>query len=642
MSASAERLAAPELDGATAWLNVEQPPRLADLRGRVVILDFWTHCCINCLHVIPVLADLEERRAEDPLAVIGVHSAKFDAEREPARIRAALERHGVRHPVAVDSRMRIWQRYGVRSWPTLAVIRPDGTLAALAPGEPDAEALDDLIGRLLEEGRSEGTLADGPASGLAPRPGPSGGLRFPGRAITAPDGRIFVADSGQNRVLVCDPSGQVQTVIGSGLRGLQDGALETAALDDPQGLAFDAGGEALYIADTRNHAIRRADLRAGALATIAGTGQMGRSPLAGPLPARVAELRSPWDLALDGERLYVALAGSHQLGVVDLARGTIARLAGSGREELSDGPAATAALAQPSGLALAGGRLYFADSEVSAVRVLQLDTEVVRTLAGAGLFEFGHADGAPETARFQHCLGVVATPGGLIVADTYNDALRRVDPDSGEVQTLLGAGTLSEPGGLALTPDGDLLVCDTNNHRLVRIGPGGEVLGEVVVSGAPTPLTGAGPRAAGAPPAEPIEGRAYGEPIADRGLAGGRGELLLTLIAPEGFEFAEGGPIDVRVATPRRGTLVTLLADRARGSIDARVAAVTLRVPLEARGEGRAPVLVTAQTVVCDGADRGVCVPLDARFQLEVRVGGREVTDTYRASLVLPAPAPAR
>ena len=230
-----ERIHAPDLTAATAWLNVDRPIGIRELRGHVVILDFWTYCCVNCMHVLPILRDLEERHANDPVVVIGVHSAKFDAEKDAARIEAAMQRYGVSHPVAVDSDMRIWSEYAVRSWPTLVVIRPDGTLAAVAPGEPEPAMLEAVVAEELERGRKEGTLARSPFHPGGPRRTAVSTLSYPGKVAATSHGRIVVSDSGHHRVLVLGPDGAVQDTIGSGLRGAREGPFAEAALDDPQG-----------------------------------------------------------------------------------------------------------------------------------------------------------------------------------------------------------------------------------------------------------------------------------------------------------------------------------------------------------------------------------------------------------------------
>ena len=367
-----ERIHAPDLAGATAWLNVDRPLSIRDLRGQLVLLDFWTYCCINCMHVLPVLRDLEERHKDDPLVVIGVHSAKFDAEKDAAHILQAMQRYGVAHPVAVDSEMRIWSQYAIRSWPTVVVIRPDGTLAAVAPGEPDLQTLEAFVSDQLAEARANGTLAEKPLRLPQPARRDERTLSHPGKVAATSHGRIVVSDSGHHRVLLLGPDGAVQDTIGSGLRGHREGPFAEAALDDPQGLAL--SGDSLYIADARAHAVFRADLRERTLQRLAGTYELGRAPLSSRTQARDTPLRSPWDLALRDRELYVALAGSHQVAMIHLDEGTIEPVAGNGREALIDGPGAQAALAQPSGLSLQNDVLYVADSESSGVRAIDSRT----------------------------------------------------------------------------------------------------------------------------------------------------------------------------------------------------------------------------------------------------------------------------
>ena len=325
-----ERIHAPELTSATAWLNADRPLSIRELRGQVVVLDFWTYCCVNCMHVLPILRDLEERHAGDPLVVIGVHSAKFDAEKDDQHILAAMRRYGVAHPVAVDSEMRIWSAYAVRSWPTLIVIRPDGTIAAVAPGEPDPAVLEAFVQKQLDEAREGGTLAREPFHAVRRPAEPDLPLRYPGKVAVGNE-RIFVADSGHHRVLVLDGDGLVRETIGSGLRGFREGPFAACALDDPQGLAVE--GDALFIADARAHLVARADLREKTLSRVAGTGELGRTPLLQRAPALATALRSPWDVAVRGSELFVALAGSHQVARVE--EGSSSRWPGTGARRRS-------------------------------------------------------------------------------------------------------------------------------------------------------------------------------------------------------------------------------------------------------------------------------------------------------------------
>lgn len=464
---------------AMTWFNVAAPLSLADLRGRIVILDFWTFCCINCMHVLPSLARVEERFPEE-VAVIGVHSPKFFAERDAQNVAAAIARYGIRHPVVHDPNMTLWREYAVRAWPTLVFLDPEGYVIGQFSGEPDAERLVAAVGDLVEQARGRGVLEPA-ALLLEEAPRPEGTLAFPGKIKPLPGGGWIIADSGHDRIVVADAAGRFQAAYGSGEAGFADGSADTACFRAPQGLVADA--TTIYVADTGNHAVRAIDRASGAVSTLAGTGRRG-TVLGAVAPAVATAMASPWDLEIAGRNLYVANAGSHQLGVIDLVAGTLARLAGNGAEALVDGEAQEgAALAQPSGLALdpAGRHLYFADSETSAVRVLDLDAGQVTTLVGAGLFDFGHKNGPFASARLQHALGLAWTASGLVVADSYNRAVRLLDLAGGQAGDIEPGLTcqdpvclpLGEPAGIADAGAGLLLLADTNNHRILELNPAG-------------------------------------------------------------------------------------------------------------------------------------------------------------------------
>ena len=492
MRAAAVR--APEIDRpGLVWFNVPEPLSLADLRGKLVILDFWTFCCVNCLHILPTLRRLEQAFPED-VAVIGVHSPKFAAEREPENVRRAIARHGIVHPVVQDPEFLIWQEYAVRAWPTLIFVSPDGYVIGQHSGEPDAERLLEVVGQTVKDYRRKGTMDPRPLD-LAPEAVPAAQFCFPGKikplseAPEAPGKLWMLADSGHHQIVILDDEGRELMRFGSGEAGFANGPSDRARFRDPQGLAADAG--AIYVADTGNHAIRRIDRQTGQVTTLAGNGRRGYV-LESAVPFGDAELASPWDLALSGGTLYFANAGTHQLGYIDFARAEVVRLAGSGGENITDGPAGEATLAQPSGLALSpdGGTLYFADSETSAIRAIVSTPEgpVVETLVGKGLFEFGHVNGDYDSARLQHCLGLdwweeAGPEGGLLVADSYNNALRVVDFASRTLRDLDDGFLcedslclpLAEPAGVAVDVRADgagrVLVSDTNNHRILEYLP---------------------------------------------------------------------------------------------------------------------------------------------------------------------------
>ncbi|AQW52103.1 hypothetical protein SHXM_05566 [Streptomyces hygroscopicus] len=462
------RVRAPELNGRGGWLNTgDNDLTLTDLRGRIVILDFWTFCCVNCLHVLDELRELEEKH-RDTVVIVGVHSPKFVHEAEHQAVVDAVERYEVHHPVLDDPELATWKQYAVRAWPTLVVIDPEGYVVAQHAGEGHAHALETLVGQLEAEHAAKGTLRRGDGPYVPPEPVPTE-LRFPGKALLLPGGTFLVSDTTRHQLVELAADGEsVVRRIGAGERGLTDGTSERASFSEPQGLALLPDGT-VAVADTVNHALRRFDPATGGVTTLAGTGRQWwqGSPTEGP--AREVDLSSPWDVAWFAGRLWIAMAGVHQLWTYDPEAGTVRAAAGTTNEGLVDGPAEEAWFAQPSGLAATEDRLWIADSETSAVRYVERDGDgfAIRTAVGTGLFDFGHRDGAAEQALLQHPLGVTALPDGSVaISDTYNHALRRFDPATGEVSTL--ATDLREPSGAVLA-DGDIVVVESARHRLTRL-----------------------------------------------------------------------------------------------------------------------------------------------------------------------------
>ncbi|WP_110181119.1 NHL domain-containing thioredoxin family protein [Nocardioides solisilvae] len=449
------RVRAPELTG-RGWLNTAGPLTLADLRGRFVLLDFWTFCCVNCLHVIDELRPLEAKYAEE-LVVVGVHSPKFAHEADPDALVAAVERYGVHHAVLDDPGLTTWGAYTARAWPTLVLVDPEGYVVAQYAGEGHVHALDRLLGELVDEHRARGTLQPGDAPYVPPAVEPSD-LRFPAKAVPLPDGRVLVADAGHDEVV------ELASADGPVLRRFGGFAEPNGLCLLPDDVAAEVGYD-VVVADTVHHQLRGLALATGEVRVLAGDGEQWR-PGDG-----VERLSSPWDVAWWGRRVWVAMAGIHQLWTFDPRDGTVEVAAGTTNEGLRDGPAVEAWLAQTSGLAAAGDRLWLADSEVSAVRWVEAagagaDARV-GTAVGTGLFDFGFRDGPAERALLQHPLGVTALPDGSVaVCDTYNGAVRRWDPVAGELTTL--ATGLAEPSGAHV--DGEhLVVVESAAHRLVRV-----------------------------------------------------------------------------------------------------------------------------------------------------------------------------
>jgi thiol-disulfide isomerase/thioredoxin len=458
------RVRAPELRG-RQWLNTGgRALRLADLRGKIVLLDFWTFACINCLHVLDELRPLEEKYG-DVLVIIGVHSPKFEHERDPEALAAAVERYGVHHPVLDDFDMTMWQQYAAKAWPTLAVLDPTGYLVASMAGEGHAEGLARLIDQLVADHEARGTLhrGDGP---YVPPVVEETTLRFPGKAIELPNGHLLVSDSARHQLVEFEADAEtVVRRIGTGRRG--------QPFNEPQGLLLLPKNVADYdvlVADTVNHQLRGLKLESGEVTLVAGSGRPWRSTVDDhPHDALAADLSSPWDLAWFDDKVIIAMAGIHQLWWFDPIKRTTGVYAGTTVESLRDGPIPDVWMAQPSGLSTGGDRLWIADSETSALRWIAAGE--MHTAVGQGLFDFGHGDGPAKQALLQHPLGVAAlADGSVLVADTFNNAVRRFDPATDEVTTV--ATDLAEPSDIIVTTTGDVLVVESAAHRLTRLAPG--------------------------------------------------------------------------------------------------------------------------------------------------------------------------
>jgi len=477
------RVRAPQLRG-RAWLNTGgHDLSLQQLRGCHILLHFWTFCCVNCLHVIDELRPLEQAWG-DELVVIGVHSPKFVHEADPDALAAAVVRYEVGHPVLDDPDLTTWDAYTARAWPTLVLVDPDGYVVAQYAGEGHVHAIDALI-RSLKPNYTlvRGALALGPVASAVP----TGMLEFPSKVISLPSGGLLVADAGHHRLVeLASPNATTPLrVIGSGVRGRTDGAPGVAAFAEPNGLCLlptevaAVVGYEVVVADTANHLLRGVRLVDGAVATVAGTGEPWMPAPGAVVPIDeqdVSRLSTPWDVVWWRGAVWIAMAGIHQLWTFDPVTGDLAAVGGTRNEGLVDDALAEAWFAQPSGLAVSpdGSRLFVADSETSAVRVVTArpgdGALIVNTVVGQGLFDFGLRDGPGSTALLQHPLGVTALPDGTVaVYDTYNGAVRILSPVTDgdwDVSTLMTG--LAEPSG-GLVRGKELLVVESTAPRLTAI-----------------------------------------------------------------------------------------------------------------------------------------------------------------------------
>ncbi|SCA63121.1 NHL repeat-containing protein 2 [Chlamydiales bacterium SCGC AG-110-P3] len=510
MDAQAERLRIPNFPESADWFNSKPLSLSHDLHGKLVVLDFWTYCCINCQHVLPELAMLEKKFRNAPISFIGVHSAKFSNEELSNNIRNAILRHGITHPVINDKQMDLWHAIGVTSWPTIVVLGPSGNIIYSASGEDNGESLSLFLSEALDY--YSGRLDYTPIPLTTEQTEHTSSLRYPSKvAVDTENKYLFISDSVNNRIVVTDLDGNYLHTIGCGLIGLADGACCNACFDHPQGITLHNGR--LFIADTENHALRVVDLKTKEVDTIAGNGGRGRDCIGG-FSGHQQSLNSPWDVAATDDTLYIAMAGTHQIWAHNFATNKVQVYSGNGAEmHLNSDTPLAASWAQPSGLAIGNNTLFVADSESSTIRTIDLATGASATLAGGevgnprNLFAFGDKDGIGGQARLQHPLGIAWAPqlGKLLVADTYNHRIRTIDPSTGAVETLAGSGApgfsdgigesamFSEPSGLTMHPDGDkVYIADTNNHEIRLLKFSTKEVSTIAVKNVPEPKKATG------------------------------------------------------------------------------------------------------------------------------------------------------
>jgi len=606
------------------WLNTDRPLKLKDLRGKIVLLDFWTYCCINCMHIIPDLKRLEAKYSKE-LVVIGVHSAKFYNEKDSENIRQAILRYEIEHPVVNDRDFVIWNLFGANAWPTLFLIDPDGKVVEYMSGEGIYEPLDEAIGELVRQFGAAGKLNRKPLSfALEKNHRPPALLSYPGKIVAdEKKGRLFFTDSNHHRVIVASLSGTIQEVIGEGKVGLKDGDYLTARFFRPQGLCYDPAHDVLYVADTENHAVRKIDLKVRQVITLVGNGKQASYPPMGGV-GRAVSLSSPWDVLLLGNTLYVAMAGAHQLWRIDLRTQRAEPYAGTAGENLRDGPREQALLAQPSGLTTNGQRIYFADSEVSALRYVDTRTNTVGTVIGEGLFEFGDVDGMHPQARLQHPLGVAYKDGYVYVADTYNHKIKRVDPQTRWVETFVGTGqrgmtdgpakkaTLNEPNGLTFAA-GKMYIADTNNHLIRVYDFASNRLSTLRLTGIEKLASRKIPKFTG----PQIR-------LSTQRIAPGAKALYIEIKLPQGTKFSPGAPFYL-TATSDRPHAVAI------GPRKISTPAHQLVIPISPKF-GKANITVEMGIYYCAEGNAGLCYFKEARLVVPVTVttdGASSISVSY-------------
>ncbi|MEX2118598.1 MAG: thioredoxin-like domain-containing protein [Pirellulales bacterium] len=627
------RIKAPELTGGLGWINTAGPLELADLKGKFVLLDFWTYCCINCMHILPELKKLEAAYPNE-LVVIGVHSAKFENEQDTKNITDAVLRYEIEHPVVNDANHVIWQNYAVNSWPSLRIIDPEGNLVAGDSGEIPFEILDRFLKRAIPYYKAKGVLDETPLRfDLEAYRADKTPLRFPGKILADEQGgRLFIADSNHNRIVVTRLDGTLLETIGSGRMGADDGDFATATFNHLQGMAL--SGSTLYVADTENHLLRKVDLERKQVTTIAGHGKQGRNPWPGldgqELPERFVGkpletgLASPWALWVHQDALYIAMAGPHQIWKMPLDESEIGPYAGNGREDIVDGPLLPeqpyqegfSSFAQPSGLASDGTWLYVADSEGSSIRRVPFDPAgEVGTVVGTShlqagrLFDFGDVDGQGTEVRLQHALGVVFQGGLLYVADTYNNKIKVIDPGTSTSTTLAGDGRsgredeparFDEPAGISAA-GGKLYVADTNNHLIRTIDLETSQVATLEIAGLEPP------KLPDPEPRDSLVGATQIElPPAKVSPSGQAIELAVQIELPPGYKMNPLAPMRYRVEAADGQGSVSREALGKPVQLDEPGKSFTISLPVTA-DTGRETLKVSLTYYYCQEGSEGLC-----------------------------------
>jgi DNA-binding beta-propeller fold protein YncE len=615
------RVRAPEISGGRGWLNTDKPLSLAALKGKFVLLDFWTYGCINCIHIIPDLKKLEAKYANQ-LVVIGVHSAKFQNEKETENIRRIFLRYEIEHPVYNDADFNVWQEYGVRAWPTQVLIDPAGYVVGTVSGEGNYDVIDNAISQLSVEFRKRGELNEQPLSLVLERAKVGDlPLAFPGNVLADQNNdRLYISDSNHNRLVVTKLDGTLVETIGTGAAGVDDGPFAKATFYRPQGLAL--GGDRLYVADTSNHLIRAVNLKTRTVETVAGTGTQTHEYFKEG-DARSIALSSPWDLQLVGQTLYIAMAGPHQIWQLDLDTNRVSTFAGSGREARLDGPLLKSGFAQPSGMVSDGKELYVADSESNIIRAIDLAAGQVKTLVGGDLFEFGDVDATGDEVRLQHPLGLALYGDKVLIADTYNHKIKELDPKRQRVTTLLGTGKpgqvdgksaqFYEPAGLSIAGE-KLYIADTNNHAIRVVDLKTRETSTLKIGGLMPPADTMSKQASDVGPnADEVK-------LPTQSLRGGSsGTLVIDVSLPAGYHLNPAAPQRYKVAVDNEKT-VTIDASVASGS--SKDLKLPIKVPFVVAASGSANLKVQATLFYCREDNTGTCRIKTLVWQVPVESSG--------------------
>lgn len=467
------------------WFNTSRPLEISDLKDRIILLDFWTYACVNCIQALPEIKKLEQTFG-NKITVIGVHSGKFDNEKDGLSIKKAILKYGINHPVVNDSDFAIWNNFQAQAWPTFILINPNGRIVSTYLGEQGAAEIMPDVKKLVSKFRYQ--LNRDPLPIMLEKYNVIGNvLNFPSKLSYTSSFSyksqklpvLFIANSTQNNIIISSLAGDIITKIGSGNKGFKDGDFFSASFNAPQSLLYNSGK--LYVADTGNNALRLIDFKKGKVTTLFGSGKRGDIFEGASEAAGSIDLASPTDIEFfpNNKKIVIANSGTHQILSYDIDKKTVSVLAGNGIEGIDDGKYPNNSLAQTADMSAFGGKLYFVDSETSSLRVIDKSGEV-KTLIGKGLFDFGHKNGSKSEALMQHPLGLTVDDTGAYISDSFNHSIRKYNFSTKKLYDFLGGKTkgdklgakndieFDQPEGIVSILD-NFYIVDSNNNRIVVV-----------------------------------------------------------------------------------------------------------------------------------------------------------------------------
>ena len=447
------------------WINTDLPQTPDQYKGKVCLVLFFTHSSAASMLWIPKLQSIIQEN-EDAVGILGVHCPKFSHEKDSNALQRAINRHYIRFPVAQDPDFLLWQQLGAEGWPSLVVLDTQGKFVGRFQGVDQLADVQSLVEQLLDAAIAQDTR-DFSEIAAVTKPEPEMPLRFPA-GIAVSDKCMYIADTGHNRILETDHEGQIKRIFGSGSAGLWDGTRDDAGFNQPQGLCL--GDERLYVADTGNHSIRQINLFSGAVETLAGNGDFDASVEDHVTNPRDVGLAMPTDVQIAGDKLYITMAASNQIWRYDLGINKLGRFSGTGFFGLQDGPNQSCAFSQPMSVTESHKLLFVADANNSAIRVIRESDGASKTIIGKGPYIWGDGDGGRENALLQYPTAITAVKGSMDVwvADTFNNALRKLDIRQKTLTTLSIRYRLKEPRALTVH-NGEIWVANTNAHDIVRV-----------------------------------------------------------------------------------------------------------------------------------------------------------------------------